>query len=74
MIFRFADHTGLVLRLAFSPDGRRLATASDDKTVIIWDLTTGQRHLDAPLRHSARVRGLAFQPQTSILSSRHAST
>src|SRR5262249_56632216 len=66
--FRFADHTGLVVRLAFSPDGRRLATASDDKTVILWDLTTGRRALAAPLRHSARVHGVAFQPDGTTLA------
>ena len=27
--------------LAWSPDGTRLATASDDGTVRIWDPTTG---------------------------------
>jgi len=32
-------HTDVVFGLAFSPDGRRLISASADKTAIIWNLT-----------------------------------
>lgn len=37
-----AGHTGTVQNLAWSPDGRLLATPSNDKTVRVWDAATGK--------------------------------
>jgi WD40 repeat protein len=35
-------HTNTVLRMALSPEGRRLASASTDGTVRVWDLASGE--------------------------------
>jgi WD40 repeat protein/tRNA A-37 threonylcarbamoyl transferase component Bud32 len=60
--------TGIVEGLAFHPNGRRLASASEDRTVMIWDLPTGREVLQ--LRgHEGFCRGLAFSPTGSLLAS-----
>jgi roadblock/LC7 domain-containing protein len=60
-------HAGLVWAVAFSPDGRLLATASADGTVWLWDPATGE-HQRALTRHDGAVNGVAFSPDGRLLA------
>jgi WD40 repeat protein len=56
---QFPGHTDLIRSLAFSPDGRRLASTSSDRTVRVWDVGTGRCRI---LRHTDEVFAAAFHP------------
>ncbi|MEQ8973497.1 MAG: hypothetical protein RIE73_24290 [Coleofasciculus sp. C1-SOL-03] len=51
-------HQGWVRSVAFSPDGKRIASAADDKTVRLWNIQGNQ--LAVLLGHQAKVRSVAF--------------
>jgi len=60
-LFLQTGHTSNVTSVAYSPDGRRLATGSDDHTVKVWDAQTGQEALT--LRgHTQSVTSVAYSP------------
>ena len=50
--------------VAFSPDGRRLVTASRDDTIRIWDA-----HFEPLIGHTDGVASVAFSPDGHRLAS-----
>lgn len=61
-------HSGKVWSAAFSPDGKYVATVSDDKKIRIWDSYSGQL-VKSPLEvHAAWVRSVDFSPDGQYLA------
>jgi WD40 repeat protein len=61
-------HTRDVTDVAFRTDGKRLASASDDKSVKVWDLATG-RNLLTLKGHTIDVVSVVFAPNGHRLES-----
>ena len=61
-------HAGAVRSVALSADGKRLASASYDQTVIVWDAMTGQK-THTLNGHADWVRSVAFRGDGKLLAS-----
>jgi WD40 repeat protein/serine/threonine protein kinase len=55
-------HGGTVACAQFSPDAKRIVTASADKTARVWDAQTGLP-LTEPLKHDGTVSSAEFSPE-----------
>jgi WD40 repeat protein len=60
--------TSEVWSVCFSPDGQRLASASYDETVKVWDARTGQQALSLK-GHTSQVWSVCFSPDGQRLAS-----
>src|SRR5262249_61423543 len=68
-VFRtLVGHSADVVGFAFSPDGRRIATASWDRTIKLWDTATG-REVCTLRGHTAGLLVVAFSPDGHRLGS-----
>ena len=64
----FTGHTGTIYSVAFSPDGKTLASASRDGTVRLWDVAT-HRQIGNPIAgHAGGVTSVAFSPDGKTLA------
>ncbi|MEH1976653.1 MAG: ribosome assembly protein 4, partial [Nostoc sp.] len=61
-------HSSTVYSVGFSPDGKTLASGSDDKTIKLWDVSTGKA-IKTLTGHSSRVYSVGFSPDGKTLAS-----
>jgi WD40 repeat protein len=62
-------HTDWVSSVAYSPDGTHIVSGSHDKTIRVWNATTGQSVAGPFQGHTSSVSSVAYSPDgTHIVS------
>lgn len=63
----YTDHRGRVTALAWSPDGRQMASSSADRTVQVWDALTGRRNV-LYRNSAAAINAVAWSPNNRFIA------
>src|SRR5579862_9255431 len=63
---RLRGHTGGIVYAAYSPDGSKIVTASEDHTARIWDARTGLQ-IGPALKHDDDVNMAEFSPDGTLV-------
>lgn len=66
LFHRLTGHQGFIEQAHFSPDGRQIASASWDRTIRIWDSSTGSLLTTFP--HSDAVTSVQYSPDGKRLA------
>ena len=64
----YDDHQLIIDILAYSPDGRMVASGSVDKNIRLWDVRTGNE-LTAINGHTGAITAICFSPDSTLLAS-----
>jgi WD40 repeat protein len=64
----FEGHTEVVRSLCFSPDGKTLASGSDDHSIKLWDVATGQNATTLKEEDPYLWGAVAFSPDGKLLA------
>ena len=63
----FTGHIGHIYSIAFSPNGKILASASQDKTVKLWNVSTGAKIKSIKCGDS-EIYDIAFSPDGKFIA------
>lgn len=62
------SHDGKIQAVAFSPDGKVCATASDRRDIVFWDVDSGEALYKLAAAHRGPVTEIRFTPQGRLVS------
>src|SRR5258708_1431741 len=68
LLLTYRGHTDKVDHLAWSPDGQRIASGSDDETVQVWDTANGSHSLTYH-GHTLVVNAVSWSPDGTHIAS-----
>lgn len=69
LLWESSGHTDTIYALAYSPDGKQIASGSSDWTIRVWDSMTGQQVRPPLTGHNGTVMSLAFTPDSKKIVS-----